>query len=83
MCIYVLLVHLVPGEARRKCSSPRTEVTNGCELPGGGRDLNPRPLKEQSVLITSELPLYPESMMQTPSRVGFVRAISNAPRLFY
>lgn len=38
--------------AEEDARSPRTAVIKGCELPLGGWELNPGPLKEQLVLLT-------------------------------
>ena len=36
-----------------------TGITDGCELPCGRWELNPGPLEEQAVLLTTELSLQP------------------------
>lgn len=53
MC--ALSIHSIFEEATTEYWIPwNLEVTNGCELPWGFWELNPRPLQEQKVLFTAE-----------------------------
>lgn len=45
--------------------SPGTGITDNCELPCGCRELNPRPLKQQPVLVTDE-----PSLQNTASHIS-------------
>ena len=49
MCIGALPVCISEG-----VRSPRTEATDRCELPRGCWELNPGPLEEQPVFLTTE-----------------------------
>lgn len=42
---------------------PRTGITDSCELTGGYWELNPSPLQEQSVFLTSETSLQPSILI--------------------
>ena len=54
-CIYVhYLCPWYPGRTEEAIGSPGVVVTDGCEPPCGCWELNPGPLLEQQVLITTE-----------------------------
>lgn len=65
MCVYSYMYvcvpygYLVPKEAKHGVRSPGTGVTYGCEKSHGYWKLNPDPLPEQQVFLTSEPSLYP------------------------
>ena len=44
----------VPKEPAEGIEAPETTVTDDCEPPCGGWELNSGPLEEQSVLLTAE-----------------------------
>jgi hypothetical protein len=52
-CMSVYHVCLVPAEAR-SVRAQETGVIDSCELPCGCWELNPGPLKEQPVLVSTE-----------------------------
>lgn len=58
-CVYtcVLCVDSACGGSEEGTGSPRTRVTDDCELWCGDWELNPGPKPEQAVLLTIELPL--------------------------
>ena len=47
------------GGHNKGVGSPGTRVTNSCELPCGCWELNPGPLQEQQVFLTTEPSLQP------------------------
>lgn len=51
-CLHICLCEIV--------GAPETRVTGSYELPCGGWELNPAPLEEQPLLLTSESSLQPE-----------------------
>ena len=53
MCTWVV------QRAEEGIRCPRTEVADGCELPCWCQELNPSPLQEQPVLLTTEPSLQP------------------------
>jgi hypothetical protein len=62
-CIYVHRVCLEPTEGGEQVL--RTGVTDGCEPPSGCWEQNPGPLKEQPVLLTTEIPHQPKEMLSS------------------
>jgi hypothetical protein len=56
-------------------------VTNSCKLPCGCWELNPGPLEEQPVLLTTEPSLQPEATFSIPTKiVGLAVLISPTSR---
>ena len=60
-CMYVCApcACLVPVDSEKDIRSPGTEVTDGCEPSCGCWELNPSPLQEHPVLLTTEKNLQP------------------------
>ena len=46
--------HLCPQRPEEGAGSPGARVTDSCEPPCGGWELNPGPLEEQPVFLTTE-----------------------------
>lgn len=53
-------IEVFPARTSVRLSEPlELELLSGCEPPCGCRELNPRPLEEQPVLLTTEPSLQP------------------------
>lgn len=55
MCVCALRMCLVPSGSEEDIESPGTKITVTCALQCGCWELNPGPLEEQPVLITTKL----------------------------
>jgi hypothetical protein len=52
---YFMSIEVFPARTSVRLSEPlELELLSGCEPPCGCRELNPRPLEEQPVLLTTE-----------------------------
>jgi hypothetical protein len=56
--IYFMCIAVLPA-GMSGFGSPRTEVTNSCELSGRCWEFNPSPLEEQPVVLTADPSLQP------------------------
>jgi hypothetical protein len=62
-CMYVCYVHAwYPRSSEEGIQSPGMEVIDTYEPPCGCPELNPDPLQEQKVLLTTEPPLQPRNL---------------------